>query len=107
MNGNDFTHIGSISGSFWYDGFAEWLEHIAKPRKGGCAYFSLGDKEGINGNPRFRTVVADTASVVRTLRMAGIHTMFETTAGTHFAPVYPRIGKVFGGLARMKTHPKR
>lgn len=45
MNGDDFTHIGSISGSFWYDGFTEWLEQIAKPRKEGCAYFSLGDTE--------------------------------------------------------------
>ena len=50
--------------------------------------------------------VADTTSVVRTLRTAGIPTMFETTAGTHFAPAYPRIEKVFGGLTQLATQKK-
>ena len=102
INGDDFTHIGSVSGSFWYDGFTDWLEHTAKPHKNGRAYLSLGDKEGTNGNPRFRTVVPDTARVLRTLQQAGIVALYETTAGTHFAPIYPRIEKAIEGLTIQK-----
>lgn len=93
MNGDDFTHIGSISGSFWYDGFTGWLEHTAKPHKKGRAYFSLGDKEGKNGNPRYHTVATDTTLVFQALQQAGIEVFYETTVGTHFAPIYPRIEK--------------
>lgn len=106
MNGNDFIHIGCISGSFWYDGFTGWLEHIPIPHKEGCAYFSLGNKEGMNGNPRFSTVATDTASVVQTLCTARIPTMFEATSGTHFAPVYPCIEKAFDGLTLLATSEK-
>lgn len=76
MNGDDFTHIGSISGSFWYDGFPEWLEEHAV-RKSGTAYFSLGDKEGTDGERRFSTVQIDTRQVVKTLQDAAVRTMFE------------------------------
>lgn len=101
MNGDDFTHIGSISGSFWYDGFTEWLEqHAGTTCKRGHAYFSLGDKEGIHGNSRYHTVVTDTECVIRTLQKSGISAQFETTSGTHFAPIYPRMEKVFTYLLK-------
>lgn len=101
MNGDDFTHIGSISGSFWYDGFTEWLEqHAGTTYKRGHAYFSLGDKEGIHGNSRYHTVVTDTECVIRTLQKSGISAQFETTSGTHFAPIYPRMEKAFTYLLK-------
>ena len=101
MNGDDFTHIGSISGSFWYDGFTEWLElYVGKSCKQGHAYFSLGDKEGIRGNPRYQTVVTDTDCVIRTLRKSGISAQFEMTGGTHFAPIYPSMEKAFNYLLK-------
>lgn len=101
MNGDDFTHIGSISGSFWYDGFTEWLEqHAGTTCKRDHAYFSLGDKEGIHGNSRYHTVVTDTECVIRTLQKSGISAQFETTSGTHFAPIYPRMEKAFTYLLK-------
>lgn len=101
MHGDEFAHIGSISGSFWYDGFTEWLEQCAgKSYKRGCAYFSLGDKEGTHGNPRYQTVVTDTDCVIRTLRKSGISAQFEMTGGTHFAPIYPRMEKAFNYLLK-------
>lgn len=101
--GDDFNDIASISGSFWYDGFNEWLAHQDLIDKKGCAYFSLGNKEGLRGNPRFSTVQEDTRRVVRIMQDNGVKTMFEPTAGTHFAPMPPRIEKMFAGLERLRN----
>ena len=101
MNCDDFTNIGSISGSFWYDGFPEWLSRRETVHKPGYAYFSLGDLEGKAGNPRFSTVRTDTVQVVDTLCRAGIRTMFEQTSGTHFAPIYPRLEKLYHGFVKL------
>lgn len=102
MNGNDFTHIASISGSFWYDHFTDWMLRTGIGHKTGVAYFSLGDKEGIKGNPRFSTVAVETAKVVQFIKDNGIPVLFEATAGTHFAPIYPRMEKAFVGLEQLK-----
>lgn len=99
-----FTNIGSISGSFWYDGFADWLSNMDKPSKSGYAYLSLGDKEGKDTNPRYRTVERDTVRIAETLREAGIRTMYQMTSGTHFAPVYPRLEKMFQGFMELKDN---
>lgn len=89
--GTEFRHIASISGSFWYDGFAEWLAAENLSPKSGCAYLSLGDKESQSKNARFRSVGERTAQVATTLQRAGIRTQFELTPGTHFSPIVPRI----------------
>ena len=88
--GDDFTDIASISGSFWYDNFASWLsqQHV---KKSGFAYLSLGDKEGETKVKRFQPVVADTAQVESTLRKDGATVVFEQTKGTHYAPIVPRL----------------
>ncbi|WP_273134228.1 GNAT family N-acetyltransferase [Culturomica massiliensis] len=101
MNSDDFTNIGCISGSFWYDGFADWLGRKEKIHKNGYAYFSLGDSEGKDANPRYRTVEACTHQIVGTLRRSEVQTLFESTSGTHFAPFYPRLEKMFRGLAQL------
>jgi len=102
LESNDFTNICSISGSFWYDNFPEWVESKSMMEKNGCAYFSLGDMEGKNTNTRFCTVQEDTARVINSLHNSGIRTMFEQTSGTHFAPILPRIEKAFEGLEKMR-----
>lgn len=101
--GNDFDNIASISGSFWYDGFTEWLGRQDLTEKTGCAYFSLGDKEGKAGNPRFNTVQEDTRIVVEIMQNNGIKATFEPTAGTHFAPMSPRIERMFAGLEQLRN----
>lgn len=97
----DFNAIASISGSFWYDGFSEWIGRQALAGKTGHAYFSLGNKERRSGNRRFKTIENDTAQVVAALERNGITTMFEYTAGSHFAPIQPRIEMMFAGLNRL------
>ena len=109
MQGDDFAHIGSISGSFWYDGFAEWFCGEGIRPKAGNAYFSLGDKEGRDGDsPRFRTVQRHTVQVVDALHRNGIQTVFEQTSGSHFAPFQPRLEKALtaftGFLPKMNSN---
>lgn len=103
MECDAFTNIGSISGSFWYDGFADWLSSANKYPKNGCVYLSLGDKEVENVNPRYRTVERCTVRIAETLHKAGIRMMFEMTSGTHFAPIYPRLEKMFQGLMKLEN----
>ena len=90
MQGDDFDDIASISGSFWYDQFTEWL--ATQPvSKQGMAYLSLGNKEGATKVQRYKSVVARTAEVEKILRYDGADVVFEWTQGNHFAPMLPRI----------------
>ncbi len=45
-------------------------------------------------------------AVVRLLREKGIPTTFESTAGTHFAPLLPRIDQALAGLKCQKKEAK-
>lgn len=98
MQGDDFKDIASISGSFWYDNFVEWLSTDGRRRKSGFAYLSLGDKEGATRVARYKSVVERTEQVEEILRSDGARVMFEWTEGTHFAPMLPRIDKALKQL---------
>lgn len=104
INCDDFTNIGSISGSFWYDRFTDWFIKTDKHPQKGYAYLSLGDMEAKNINPRYRTVENCTVHITEALCKAGIKMMFEVTSGTHFAPLYPRLDKMFQGLSELSKH---
>lgn len=105
--GVDFKNIASISGSFWYEGFPEWLEKTdAKVRKQGFAYLSLGDKEGETKVKAFKSVVEDTAKVEEILRANGADVVFEWTQGTHFAPMLPRLEKALRALTGNQAQSK-
>lgn len=93
-----FRNIGCISGSFWYDGFAEWLSSADADRAGSCAYFTLGEKESQGGSPRYRTIRTDTERVVAGAEGLGAKTMFELTPGSHFASFLPRLERMLQGL---------
>lgn len=91
MQGDDFTDIGSLSGSFWYDGFADWVCRLEKPHKQGRAFFLLGDAERKSSIRRFQSVEESTERIVVSLREAGIEADFRLVPGTHFAPIEPRM----------------
>lgn len=98
VESNLFTRIASISGSFWYEGFPEWL--ATRPGTGTLksAYLSLGDTETDTRNPHLKGIAEDTETVVRLLREKGVPTVFEWNDGSHFAPVVPRLEKALAGL---------
>lgn len=93
-----FTNIGSISGSFWFDGFIDWLKvHVTD--KAGIARFSIGALEGgTNGNSRFAEIQEQTREVVDILDKAGIDATMTTVPGDHFAPIGPRMENMLGML---------
>ena len=87
-----FEGVASISGSFWYDGFAEWL---LKQEELQCVRFhiSMGEKEKETKVKRFASIEEDTMKVVETLMLKGAEVAFEVTEGGHNSPVLPRIEK--------------
>ena len=87
-----FEGIASISGSFWYDGFAEW---ILKQEDLKCVrfYVSMGEKEKETKVKRFANIEENTMKVVETLMLKGAEVTFEVTEGGHNSPVLPRIEK--------------
>ena len=87
-----FEGVASISGSFWYDGFAEW---ILKQEELQCVrfYISMGEKEKETKVKRFASIEEDTMKVVETLMLKGAEVAFEVTDGGHNSPVLPRIEK--------------
>lgn len=98
LQDDTFDNIGSISGSFWYEGFVDWLK-AQKIAKTGRAYFSLGNKEGGNKGPKaFADIQQQTHEVVNILRAAGVDDTFQQTQGTHYAPPAPRIDDMLSWL---------
>lgn len=94
-----FDDIASISGSFWYNGFTDWLseEVHAKP---GRAYFSLGDREEHTSVPQFKSVAEDTRQVVSLLQEAGIDTEFRIVPGNHYQYALQRMEWALDWLLR-------
>lgn len=92
-----FEGVASISGSFWYDGFAEWL---LKQDELKCVrfYISLGEKENETKVRRFANIEEDTMKVVETLMAKGAEVTFEMTDGGHNSPIIPRVGKSLEAL---------
>ena len=92
MQGDDFKHIASVSGSFWYEGFTEWLQSSVV-KKGGKAYLSLGDKEPKQRNPFFKMIGEKTLQTLEILKYAGIDTTFEWNPGNHYVDILSRLEK--------------
>lgn len=92
-----FTGVASISGSFWYPGFTDWLKDQSIAAR--QVYVSLGDKESESKNIHLKDIALQTAQVVEILQAKGVFTQFEWTEGTHFGPVIPRMEKCFAAIA--------
>lgn len=98
-----FSAVASVSGSFWYDGFADWFDTAKLSSTLRFAYVSIGDKESHSRNPRFATVGTNTERIVATLRRTVPNTVFEQTSGTHFSPPEPRIEKALCQWTKLHT----
>lgn len=92
-----FDNVASLSGSFWYGGFADWFDQNMTAKRG-RAYLLLGDKEADSRIPQFRSVAVDTQKVVARLKEIGIKTEFEYVPGDHFADPTGRLDKAFNNL---------
>ncbi len=93
-----FTNIASLSGSFWYDGFIEWMKHITIPAKTGKGYFLLGNQESKSNVKAFNSVGVNTQEIISLLRSAGINIEFQSVPGNHYSDPIPRLDKAFTAL---------
>lgn len=98
MLNDSFYNIISLSGSFWYDGFAEWIQSQPLPHKTGKAYFLLGDKEANTNIKAFQPVQTDTVEIVKYLQSGGITTRFELVPGNHYQNGDQRLRKALAWM---------
>lgn len=94
-----FPTIVSLSGSFWYSGFAGWVERQPAPTPCGNIYMSLGNKESQSPVKAFRRVADDTQRIYQHLLSIGVPTTFESVPGNHYADPIPRLDKAFSWIA--------
>lgn len=93
-----FNSIASLSGSFWYESFVDWMMKIKIPHKTGMGFFLLGEQEPRSNVKAFNSVGVNTDEIVRLLKAAGIKVEFESVPGNHFSDPIPRLEKAFNAL---------
>lgn len=98
MECDTFHNIASLSGSFWYEGFVEWMKSRAIPKKTGKGFFLLGNQEPKSKVKTFATVGEKTQEILQLLREAGISVEFEIVPGNHYANPIPRLDKAFSAI---------
>ena len=91
-----FYGVASVSGSFWYDGFIEWIsENRPYADK---FYFSLGEKEKESKNPRLAVVDSATKHIYGLMNVCGSQVCLEYNEGNHFGPLIERIEKAITNI---------
>lgn len=93
-----FRNIASLSGSFWYEGFVNWIKSVPIPAKSGKAFFLLGSQESKSNVRIFRSVAVDTKEIISILTKAGIDCRFLSVPGNHYADPAGRLEKTFDAL---------
>ena len=97
-----FNDIASLSGSFWYDGFIDWIKGLSIPRKQGKAFFLLGDREAASRVKAFEPVARNTQEIISILNSHGIATEFRSVPGNHYDNPIPRLDTALAALAGME-----
>lgn len=89
---DSFSHLISISGSLWYDGFTEWMLSQKLSANIASVCMLLGDREKNSKEKRMATVEERTRAAADILQQQ-CHgdVTFELVEGTHFSPILPRI----------------
>ncbi|MDE6768473.1 MAG: hypothetical protein K2J78_01970 [Muribaculaceae bacterium] len=90
-----FYNIASLSGSFWYEGFLDWMNCQPIPTKQGKGYFLLGNQELKSKAKVFGTVGENTQEIISILRGAGIDVEFQLVPGNHHSDPLSRLDKAF------------
>ena len=88
-----FDRAASVSGSLWFDGFAEELENTPFAGQPDRIYLSLGDREKLTRNTRMAAVEDCTIRAEKICRSRGVHTIRESNPGGHFDRPEERLAK--------------
>lgn len=93
-----FANIASLSGSFWYAGFLDWMRQRAIPKKTGRGFFLLGNLEDKSKVKVFDCVAANTEEILNLLREADVDVEFRSVPGNHYSNPIPRLDLAFQAL---------
>ncbi len=93
-----FTNIASLSGSFWYEGFLDWMKSRVSSPKTGKAFFLLGDQESKSKVKAFDAVGENTQQIISLLEHTGINVEFQSVPGNHYSDPIPRLDRAFSAL---------
>ncbi|MDE6436622.1 MAG: hypothetical protein K2K69_03840, partial [Muribaculaceae bacterium] len=93
-----FANIASLSGSFWYAGFLDWMRQCAIPKKTGRGFFLLGNLEDKSKVKAFDCVAANTEEILNLLREADVDVEFRSVPGNHYSNPIPRLDLAFQAL---------
>ena len=86
-----FSRIASVSGSFWFPAFKDYVFSHGMISKPDYIYFSIGDKEAGTKNQYLKSVQANTEEIEVFYKSCGINTTFELNIGGHNKGVAERI----------------
>ncbi len=86
-----FDRAASMSGSLWFDGFAEFLEERTLSKVPEKVHLSVGEREKQTKNVRMAQVEACTRQTAEMFRRYGTNVQFELNPGGHFDEVPGRI----------------
>ena len=100
-----FDSMASISGSFWYNGFVNFINNIEPVNRTGVAYFSLVVTEANSKVERFKSISGDTAEVIFAMRRYRLRAIMEWNRGGHNYPIIPRLEKALLALTTQNVLP--
>jgi len=86
-----FDRAASMSGSLWFDGFAEFMAEHRPVKVPDRLYLSVGEREKRTKNSRMAQVEACTLRTAEVFRGYGTDVRFEQNPGGHFDDVPARI----------------
>ena len=95
-----FSRLGSMSGSLWFPGFADYALRLDLSASTERIYLSLGDREARTRNTLMRTVEQCTIQLRDHWAAQGIETLYETNPGNHFQDPVGRIARGIAWLLR-------
>lgn len=97
-----FQRIGAVSGSFWFPGLLDYVDHQLRAGVVGLthAYLSLGDREARTPNPQIMHVRENAELLANKLKNVGITSTFELNLGNHFQNVEGRMQKALDWLLK-------
>lgn len=96
---DSFVGIASISGSFWFPKFEDWVLTHSLSKSVRKVFISLGDREKETRNRAMSSVEENTVSIVSHLRAAAADVNYRLEERTtHFSPIVPRLAVALDSL---------
>ena len=93
-----FRNIATLSGSFWYQGFVEWIGKQSFAGKTGRCFMLLGEAEPHSTNPVFATVGKCTEYIVGCLRRQHVSVSLKMVKGNHYQYPIERLEMALSNL---------